>query len=143
MRPCQEHRVAKAGPVGEHRGEPILQRGGIADVTGLDCPFKAACSTSVIAHRPSTGGGSVVVMSMGMSVMMPMCAMVIMVAMIMMVMMIVVIMVMMVLAMPVILPVIMAGVTVLLMRMTMRRAGIGAALGIEWRLDLDDAGAQP
>jgi len=37
----------------------------------------------------------------------------------------------------------MAGVTVLLMRMTMRRAGIGAALGIEWRLDLDDAGAQP
>ena len=72
---------------------------------------------------------------------MPVTAMVVMLVMVVviMVMVITAMIVMMVMAVRMIVP----GVSVLLMRMTMRRSGIGAAFGIERRLDLDDARAEP
>ena len=81
-------------------------------------------------------------MSMGMAVMsvVTMIVMMVMVAMIMMVMMIAVTVVMVV-VMGV--RMIMTGVAVLLMRMSVRRAGIGATFRIERRLDLHDTRAEP
>src|SRR5262249_902616 len=114
--------------------------------------YSAASSASVIPRLASTGGGSFVVMSMGMAVMSmaTTIVMVVMVAMIMMVMMIavrVMMILMMVLAMimgvRMIMCMILAGVAVLLMRMSVRRTGIGATFRIERRLDLDDARAEP
>src|SRR6185437_10971000 len=89
--------------------------------------------------RSSTGGGSFVIMSMGVAVM-PVTAMVVMLVMVVVIMvMMIAMIVMMVMAMRMIV----AGVTMPFMRMTMRRSGIGATLGIERRLDLDDACAEP
>ena len=82
------------------------------------------------------------VMSMGMAVMMLVTAMVVTVVMVA-VIVIMVVIVMMARVMIVAVRMVVAGVTVLLMRMTMRGSGIGAALGIERRFDLDDTRAQP
>src|SRR5262249_8454964 len=80
---------------------------------------------------------SFAVMSMGMAVVMT----VIVIVMVMTVIMVVMIAMIMVMVMAV--RVIMAGVTVLVMRVSMRGAGIGATLGVERRLDLDHACAEP
>ena len=78
-------------------------------------------------------------MSMGMAVvMMLVTAMVVMVMVVTMIMMMVAVIVTMIMAMGMIV----AGVRVRLMRMAMHGAGIGAAFGIERRLDLDDARAE-
>ena len=38
----QKHAVAKAAAVGQHRRQPVPQRGGVADVAGFHRPFDAA-----------------------------------------------------------------------------------------------------
>ena len=46
----QKYAVAKSGAVGQHRGEPIAQAGGIDDIAGLHRPFDAA-GIGERAHR--------------------------------------------------------------------------------------------
>ena len=91
-----------------------------------------------------------VVMSMGMTVVMLVPATLVMMVVIMavtvivvMAVIVVVVMIAMIMMVIVAMRMIVAGMAVRVMGMTMRRAGVSTAFGIERRLDLDDAGAEP
>src|SRR5712675_656940 len=86
------------------------------------------------------GGALLVVMSMGMAVMMIMVAMLVMVMTVVMVMIIIVVMVAMIVRRTIMRRVL---VRTALGRMGVAAAGIGAAFGVERRLDLDHARAEP
>src|SRR5882724_1374394 len=86
------------------------------------------------------GGALLVVMSMGVAVMMIMVAMLVMVMTVVMMMMVIMMMVAMIVRRTIMRRVV---VRIALGRMGVAAAGIGAAFGIEWRLDLDHARAEP